>query len=273
MLKNITYLFPKKSGDFFTFLKSILEKLPNSVIKDDGISIIPRNPPNAYPITSFLMGDVSYPQFVLEIPQNIYIQSGQFEIKNKNNSTHSEVILSLAQEIDSKKLNIRDLYERLQGHIVRIDHTGVNLPTISIKESEWANFIKQLSLESNTYNYPRVESWKFIIPATEEEHLTDITEFPFGREPKFELVYDAYTKIPCIQIDIQTDLTRDDAEKLFPDPYGISFPDLADIFRTVYIAHEWKGLSIRFDLRFKHTVGEDDWQTGKWLVRDGGRSK
>jgi hypothetical protein len=60
-------------------------------------------------------------------------------------------------------------------------------------------------------------------------------------------------------------------EQLFPEPYGISFPDLADYFRTVYIDHEWTGLAIRFDLRFKNDNPTGDWETGKRLAAEGGR--
>jgi hypothetical protein len=157
--------------------------------------------------------------------------------------------------------------------MVRIDHTGVNIPSVLISNEQWQQFIRTVARHTNLYKYPTTDVWPFILPATPEEYETDIIQFPAGREPKLELVYDTYSPIPTIQIDIETDLTRPEVEQLFPAPYGISFPDLADYFRTVYVHHEWPGLAIRFDIRFKNNQPGGDWETGQWLVEDGGRIK
>lgn len=55
--------------------------------------------------------------------------------------------------------------------------------------------------------------------------------------------------------------------RLLPEPYGVSFDDLKDIFRTVYIHINWNNVFIRFDLRFKSS-GED---FGYWMIEKGGR--
>lgn len=94
--------------------------------------------------------------------------------------------------------------------------------------------IDNVAGQTNLYKYPTNNVWPFILPATEDELKTDITEFPDGRESKFELVCDVYDSNPTIQIDIETDLTRTEIERLPPEPYGISFPEVADFFRTVY---------------------------------------
>ena len=168
---------------------------------------------------------------------------------------------------------MNELVKRLKSHVVRIDHTGVNIPSALISNEVWKQFMHKIAQQTNLYKYPTTDSWPFILPATQEENETDITQFPAGREPKFELVYDTYSPVPTIQIDIETDLRRSQVEQLFPMPYGTSFPDLADFFRTVYVHHEWLGLAIRFDIRFKSDQPDDDWETGKWLVNDGGRIK
>jgi hypothetical protein len=169
------------------------------------------------------------------------------------------------------RLAIEELASRLRGHVVRIDHTGLNLPSALVSTKIWKQFIHDVAKDTNLYKYPTGEDWPFILPATQTEHETEITDFVVGREPKFELVYDAYSSAPTIQIDIETDLTRPQVERLFPDPYGVSFPELADYFRTVYVHHDWRGLDIRFDIRFKNDEPNGDWETGKWLVTEGGR--
>jgi hypothetical protein len=92
-----------------------------------------------------------------------------------------------------------------------------------------------------------------------------------GRTPKFELVYDAYSPLPVVQFQLETELSQAEVEERLPEPYGISFPDLGEIFRTVYIEHPWSGLLIRFDVAFDRPGAADDWKTGEWLVKQGRR--
>lgn len=121
------------------------------------------------------------------------------------------------------RLPMGELIKRLKGHIVRIDHTGVNIPASIISNETWQKFIHNIAEHTNLYKYPTNDTWPFILPATEQEFKTDITQFPAGREPKFELVYDSYDSNPTIQIDVETDLTRIAIEQLLPDPYSVSF--------------------------------------------------
>ncbi len=173
-------------------------------------------------------------------------------------------------EQDRTRLSMKEVYGKLAGHVTRVDHTGINLPMALVSREQWEVFVSSLAGQTNLYEYPTGEPWLFVLPATQAEFGTDITDFPLGREPRFELVYDEYSPMPTIQIDIGTDLTRREVKKLFPEPFGISFPDLAEYFRTVYLWHEWPGLDIRFDIRFNN---EDpgSWETGEWLVTEGGR--
>jgi hypothetical protein len=68
-----------------------------------------------------------------------------------------------------------------------------------------------------------------------------------------------------------TNLARVDLEEMFPSPYGMTLPGLEDIFRTVYVPCDWPGLEIRFDLCYRVDDGPSTWETGEWLVRQGGR--
>lgn len=111
-------------------------------------------------------------------------------------------------------------------------------------------------------------------PATQSEFETDITSFVAGREPRFELVYDDYVHFPLYQFALETDLTRSELETRFPQPYGYAIPGLEPIFRSVFIFHPWPGFGIRFDLYYRddsETPG--DWETGEWLVKEGGRMR
>lgn len=287
MLKTITFSFPKDAdgNDFFKYLKKLLGELQNSSIEQNAIRITATKPEQAQPQTIFKQSNTLFPQLHFDA-DNLRLELNNFAInpsqdfnvapskplpRTIKHDKHGEYT-----EVDAGgqilfRLPIAELYSRLRSHIVRIDHTGINLPSALVKREEWERFIDKLTSNSNLYRYPTGEDWPFILPATKTEHANDIKEFPAGREPKFELVYDTFSPVPTIQIDIETDLLRTEIERLFPEPYGISFPDLADYFRTVYIDHEWPGLAIRFDLRFKNDNPSGNWETGKWLVEDGGR--
>lgn len=107
---------------------------------------------------------------------------------------------------------------------------------------------------------------------TGSELLGDIDYFVVvGREPRFELVYDQSGWEPEWQFALRTDLTRAQLEELFPEPEGITFPGLEEFFRVVRVDHTWPSLGIRFDLYYRIENGPSEWETGKWLVIEGGR--
>jgi hypothetical protein len=275
---------------FFSSLSELLLELPNAQLQEDrSIEITASQPADTVPATIFALSDIPFPQIYFDSADELSLKVGNLRINPVSSDYQVEgngfsQILTKQDSLGSYyqlhaasytiyRLDIKELMARLKGHIVRIDHTGVNLSSALMLRETWEQFTGELAKQTNLYKYPTGEDWPFILPATKEEHETDITQFPVGREPKFELVYDTYSPVPTIQIDIETDLTRPQVEELFPEPYGVSFPDLADYFRTVYVHHEWRGLDIRFDIRFKNDEPNGDWETGRWLVAEGGRLK
>jgi hypothetical protein len=58
---------------------------------------------------------------------------------------------------------------------------------------------------------------------------------------------------------------------MFPAPVGTALAGLEDIFRTVYVRHTWQNLEMRVDLCFRNDDGPSTWETGEWLVTEGGR--
>lgn len=289
MIKNITYKFPDNTLSDQTFFRSLSAECPNAQLQEDkSIIITATTPVDALPITAFTQSNTPFPQIHFDDTAELSLDLGSLQINPENNDYEiegngfSQILtkqdsLGAYYELQTPiyaiyRLAIEELASRLKGHIVRIDHTGLNLPSALVSRKVWEQFVGDVAKQANLYKYPTGEDWPFILPATSAEHEADITKFPIGREPKFELVYDTYSPVPTIQIDIETDLTRPQVEELFPEPYGVSFPELADYFRTVYVHHDWLGLAIRFDIRFKNEEPDGDWETGKWLVIEGGRS-
>jgi hypothetical protein len=294
MLNQITYTFPNSTPDsqnFFDQLIELLAEIPNAEVQEstNNLTFTPSQPLGALPKTIFTHSNIPFPLLTLGDHQDLSLNADNLHINPsaamsyQADSKNFDQVLSKQDSLGEYfelhaasttiyRLSINELAKRLKGHMVRIDHTGVNVPSALISREAWRRFISNVARHANLYKYPTTDVWPFILPATSEEYEAGITQFPVGREPKLELVYDTYSQVPTIQIDIETDLTRPEIERLFPAPYGISFPDLADFFRTVYIHHEWPGLNIRFDIRFKNDQ-PGDWETGNWLVKDGGRIK
>lgn len=291
MIQNITYKFPNNTPNdqaFFQSLSDLLLQLPNAKLqRDRGIEITASQPANALPVTTFAQSEVPFPQIHFDVATELSLDLGNLRINPKTSGYKIEGkgFTQIESKQDSLgayyelqtpshtifRLPTEELVSRLKGHIVRIDHTGLNIPSALVSTKAWQQFIHDVAEDSNLYKYPTGEDWPFILPATLAEYEAEITSFVVGREPKFEFVYDTYSPVPTIQIDIETDLTRPQVEKLFPEPYGVSFPELANYFRTVYVHHDWRGLDIRFDIRFKNDEPDGDWETGKWLVTEGGR--
>lgn len=283
-LRNISIQFPKSNyGELF--LSNLLDLLQHDKV------FIPKFPVGAIPTTEFSVEeDIEYPQVVFDTNEIIDIKAGNFHLKSS--PVKKGKYKRYSDSISVRKLSdgfgkyfqlttlgnnyfhlpIDELMIRFRNHIVRLTHTGVNIPTQYCSEEEFEILKRTLGSISNIYNYPNKEPWPFILPSTEKEFQTEITDFQLGREPSFELVLEEYSSIPILQIDIETDLEREEVEKLLPEPYGMAFPGLQEYFRSVFIYHGWRGMNIRFDLRYKND-DPGDWDTGKWLVEEQGRIK
>lgn len=166
------------------------------------------------------------------------------------------------------RLDANKIAELLSEHVIRIDHTGINLPTTLYSHEEWEELLNYLSKCSNLYTYPTGEPWPFLLPAIQDENKYEISDFSIIREPRLEIVLDAYTDKITIQIDIETDMTKNEVEGLFPGNNGVYFDDLENMFKSVYVDYD-EMLDIRIDIRFK--AEHNDFESGKWFVEEGKR--
>ncbi len=261
MLSNIVFLLPISGDKFYLGLDKLFNSHNSYTPINNGFTLKASNPINAFPLITFIKGSIDKIQvkFLDEYDHDLLepqIQGLFTEYGNVNNSN---------------TITLEELINKLTEHVINIDHVGINIPSKYFSFNHWNKIVNILSKQCNIYRYPDGKDWPFIIPATKYEHITDITEFLSDRVPKFELVYERFCENPIIQFDIQTDLNRSEAIKLFPDPTGISYPNLANIFRTVFIHHPLGPFFIRFDIRFKSNEKANDWNTGRWLVQNGGR--
>ncbi|TVX94420.1 hypothetical protein [Paenibacillus agilis] len=270
-LQTINIVFPNSNEnekDWINLFGDLFLDLAN---KENTAVCFTLMPEQYLPSTVIRGDDVTFPVITFD------------DVKSKRQlAIDLETIAAKAVVTSNHELNhahylpIDKLHALLKGRIVGVDHTGVNLPTSIISRPEWERVLNVLASHSNVYHYPE-EDWPFIIPADETEFAEDITSFDRKRTPKFELVYDKYANKPMLQFALETNIPRSEMEALFPGPSGFAIPGLDEIFRSVLIQSPWNELlTIRIDLYYLAQDAEvelNDWATGEWLIREGGRVK
>lgn len=254
VLEKIEYSFPqnKESKEFFELLFALFGNLKNATVFGE----------NEICFSSGLK-----PKTVFRLENKI--ADLQLNIGNKKYLdwlTRKSEDRKVACEV--RKLEMKEVANKLAGHVLRVDHTGINFPASLYAEEEWQELLKYFSSVSNVYAYPTGEPWPFLIPATQQENESEITNFEILREPRFELVYDKFTDVVAIQIDVETDLSKSEVEALFPKNEGIYFKHLENFFKSIYLDYN-ENVDIRLDVRFQ-TV-HDDFESGEWFVKDGKR--
>ncbi|MFD5315538.1 hypothetical protein [Streptomyces sp. NPDC127098] len=256
-LSEISFLLPEtaEGRDVLDRLCSLFAAV-SYASTDDRLTLTPPRPAGARPVTTFRLADVPAPEVAFDAGQSIRTPR--------------------ADEADDTRtlpaaVELPDLVRRLAGHVRRVDHTGVNLPSRLVPPERWQDLVRVLAAASAMYRYPTGEEWPFVLPSTSAERHDDIRDFVVGREPRFELVHETWLTTPLWQFALWTDLTRAELERLFPEPEGLVFPGLAEIFRVVPVVSPWPGLGLRFDLCYRVDDGPTDWETGEWLVTTGGR--
>nr|WP_145403294.1 hypothetical protein [Paenibacillus xylanexedens] len=277
-LQKITFVFPESSEierEWSYFFGKLLEEIP-SYNNDE---IRPTFSDNALPSTEFRAGSMGLPMIIFNTHEKIDMNVAGLSICDKN-SKNIELSDKMVKEFNlfeysvTYNNSISNIYNQLKGKLVGIDHTGINLPVSKLNKSGWDELIDKISKVCNLYNYPG-EDWPFIIPADQSEYLTDITEFIVKRTPKFEFVYDSYTDKPIIQLALETNVSKEEMERAFPDPIGFAIPGLENSFRSIFIQSPWDNeIAFRFDLYYESKDRYlTDWETGEWLVTNGGRKK
>ncbi len=278
-LGRIAFMFPDDNPEaqaFFQQLEQLLEEDPNCTVNEDLILFTPTNPPGALPLLSLeLASDLAIPKLVLETDMPFEERVGNFFIHS------SEVVADmpfqprpLPESVEADRhttLPMLDFVQRFDGHVARVDHLGLNLPAALMDRLHFQQLLHNLSVLATVYQYPSADPWYFLVPSTAEELEGNITQFVPGRDPLFELVYDEYDDLPVVQIQINTDLSREEVVELLPDPYGISYQGLEGAFRAVYVEHPWKDLLIRFDMGFKENLARPNSWSNEWLVHEGRR--
>ena len=255
MLKKIEFIFPKndKNIELFNCFSILFKNLSyvNFTVNQE-IHIISSN---LNPKTIFKLDDT-----IADIQFNIG-NAQYLDLLNKH-SSHIKKSTSI------KELTIKNVASKLSGHIIGIDHTGINLPKTLYTKDEYNSLLDYLSSISNVYSYPTGEPWPFVIPATIKENQEEITNFNLLRKPMFEFIHDSYTDTTTLQIQLETDFTKSEVEKLFPKNEGVYFTGLEEVYKAIYLNYS-PHFNIRLDITFNESY--EDYDTRRWFVCEGKR--
>ncbi|MCU4749302.1 hypothetical protein ACWD33_04445 [Streptomyces xiamenensis] len=260
-LSEITLLAPATpdAHDFLHALRSLLAEVTYADTAagaaDHRLTLTPPRPAGALPVTAFALADVPTPRIAFDTGHGVDVWVGE----------------TPDPRAAAPRIGMDELTRRLAGHVRRVDHLGVSVPASGAASGGWDELVAALASASTMYRYPEGEEWPFVLPSTEAEFAAGISDFVIGREPRFELVHDRWLSQSQVQLALWTDLTRAELERMFPEPEGLTLPGLGDIFRTVPVRPPWPGLGIRFDLSYRVGEGPNVWETGEWLVTEGGR--
>jgi hypothetical protein len=272
-LSCISFLLPNSPAEsiaFFEAVASLLAQVPGTNLLPNQVIWMPTSPTSALPVTVLQSCGVRFPEVVFETKQLIEVYAGRLHLHSSTIASKIPVSSSGVNLDATPLLPVEELCSRLHGRLIRIDHTGVNIPETSLDRPSWNLLLHQLGAIAALYRYPTGMDWPFILPTTSEEFEGEIHHFVAGRGPRFELVYEQRDH-PLLQFSVKTDLSQAEAELLFPEPYGGALPGLGHIFRSVHVAQPWPELSIRFDLYFRGENGVSEWESGEWLATQGGR--
>lgn len=281
-LDKIIFLFPSVTDaekEWCAYFYALLEQIPS--FRKEG-ALRPSFSDTALPAIEVRTGDPKLPMILLNTDEKIRMDNHHLPLLVDTESAGiggsamtEEAAIPLrgaAHDQRTAANTISYLFHQLQDRLTGIDHAGLNIPASALDKSEWDAAMAKIGSISNLYHYPG-EDWPFIIPASESEFMTDITQFTAKRTPKFEFVYDAYTNKPVFQFAMETKMARHEMEEIFPEPIGFSIPGLEDIFRSIIVQSPWdSSIGVRFDLYYvTEATGLSDWESGEWLIRHGGR--
>lgn len=261
-IAHVRYLLPSNasgSQECFELLKQALKRSRHRSAARN-LELLPVAGPEYHPITSFELHENPSSEIRIDLGDGTAVAC-----------LGAPIFSDRPENWQDRGLGMGEFVTLSHGRLLQVDHTGIVIPADRMHANEWDLLKASVSLAGNLYRYPSEEAWPFLFPSTEPEFASEITEFNVLRHPKFELVYTDFPTPPVIQIDLETNFSRQETERLFPEPHGTCFPGLEGYFRSVFVRTPWPGFALRFDLRYDEKNRFHSWSNGKWVITEGGR--
>jgi hypothetical protein len=272
-LKRIAFQFPRKqpvTRPFFKQLVSLLEHDPSSQNLMDKLVLFPPYPNGALPVMTLELEDINYPAVMFDMTERVVVKAGAFAVHSSLDAIRTATLpLTMDPGKRPPIFPLAKFVQLLKGHILRLDHAGVELPSEAVQKEKFDGLVQAVGKVANLYRYPTGEEWPYLLPASYGEFRSEIREFARPRSPKLELTY-GYVQVPLIHFQVDTDLPREYIEAYFPSQYGTNLPGVTS-YRSLYIEQPWPGLLMRFDLVYFTGNQSNTWDSGEWLVKQGMR--
>jgi hypothetical protein len=248
VLKSINLLLPNNhswfSEPFLNFLSPLGKR------RNDQISFTPSN--SAYlPEITLTTASVPNARAIFNLSE----KSLEIEISNRTGQerTSPEIYQPIHLEEFLKRIELLELQ--------RLDHVGFNLPWFTGVHPDVLKLRNVLAEQSAYYLFPTGQAWDFILPATENEILTNDIDLSKNRYPKFEIVSFEKSSMPLIQIDLSVRTRFEELKILFPE--GIIDQDLKNIW--VYLTNPY-GIDICVVIGEKRNGDWSDFFSGHRLL-------
>jgi hypothetical protein len=140
-------------------------------------------------------------------------------------------------------VSLSEAARRLEGSVIKLDHSGITGPHQQLTETDWNKTMNQICRLGYMVDYPPINGYD----PTKERWLFVMSD------PKFEIDYSPICLDTVFQFDIVTRLTRPQIGRLFPEHEKV--PHLSRFFLSVWMNTPWKGVRIRLDIRHKKHKG------------------
>lgn len=242
-LQHVHYTLPNTNPTFASNLTNYLSPVGN--VTKDGIALH-LSDDTFLPTTGITFADIKIPQvsFLFDDETTLDIDI--------INSTH----VSKQSPHQYQPISIDMFTTRVAPFpLIRIDHTGFNLPYFDGIHPEILELRDTLRKTCLYHTFPKhLEDapWDFIIPGTQEEiSEAKPIDYTLNRTPKIEIVSFDKSSTPLIQLDIQLDGRYEDWAALFPEALHI----LELRSPWVYVTND-TGIDICFVL---NEVRDKDW--------------
>ena len=133
---------------------------------------MPDYPPQAIPATTLELSRVDRPTVVLDTIGLLVVFMGGIRLLGWASRDPMLMPPGVAVTPPHPPISPDALADALRGHIVRIDHTGVELPTPRVPRPLWERLLTRWALPRTCMSIPRlIQKMPFVLPANGDEFV------------------------------------------------------------------------------------------------------
>ncbi len=159
--------------------------------------------------------DINYPAVMFEMEERLVVKAEAFAVHSSLDAIRTATLpLTLDPGKRPPVFPLNKFVQLLQGHILRLDHAGVELPSEVVPREKFDDLISTLGKVATCTAIPPAKSGPSSCLLRRPSSAARSSTSP-GHAPKLELTY-GYVQVPLIHFHIDTDLPREHIEAYFP---------------------------------------------------------